>query len=87
MFKNVVSLSLKLAMTTAHDHTVSNDAIRTDNDDTIIKVVGHFTHIWPQEPTTAPQAVSADHRAACMVEATATLHARSDASCGRGSLV
>ena len=46
-----------------------------------------ITHIWPQEPPTAPKAVSADHRAACMVEATATLHARSDASYGCGSLV
>ena len=46
-----------------------------------------ITHIWPQEPPTAPKAVSADHRAACMVEATATLDARSDASCGCGSLV
>ena len=46
-----------------------------------------ITHIWPQEPPTAPKAVSADHRAACMVEATATLHARSDASCGCGSLL
>ena len=45
-----------------------------------------ITHTWPQEPPTAPKAVSADHRAACMVEATATLHARSDASCGCGSL-
>ena len=45
---------------------------------------GHRSH--PQQ-VTAPQAVSADHRTACMVEATATLHARSDASCGCGSLV
>ena len=46
-----------------------------------------ITHIWPQEPPTAPKAVSADHRAACMVDETATLNARSDASCGCGSLV
>ena len=46
-----------------------------------------ITHIWPQEPPTAPKAVSSDHRAACIVEATATLYARSDASSGRGSFV
>ena len=45
MFKNVVSLSLKLAMTTAHDHTVSADGSWTDDDDTIIKVVGHHSHL------------------------------------------
>ena len=46
-----------------------------------------ITHICAQEPPTAPKAVSDDHRAACMVEATATLNGRSDAACGRGSLV
>ena len=45
MFENVVSLSLKLAMTTAHDHTVSADGLWTDNDDTLIKVVGHHSHL------------------------------------------
>ena len=39
-----------------------------------------ITQIWPQEPPTAPKAVSADHRAACIVGATATLNARSEAS-------
>ena len=46
-----------------------------------------ITHNWPQEPPTAPKAVSSDHRAACMVEATATLYARSEASSGCGSFV
>ena len=50
-----------------------------------------ITHIWPQELPTAPKAVGADHRAACMVEAATTLNGRSDASCtascGCGSLV
>ena len=46
-----------------------------------------ITHIWPQEPPTALKAVSADHRAACMVEAIATFNGRSDTSCGCGSLV
>ena len=32
-----------------------------------------ITHIWPQEPPIAPKAVSADHRAAHIVEAAATL--------------
>ena len=34
MFKNVVSLSLKLTMTTAHGHTVISDGPWTDDDDT-----------------------------------------------------
>ena len=86
MFKNVVLLSFELAMTAAHDYTAGADAVRIDDDDTLTKS-WVITHIWPQEPPTAPKAVSADHRAACMVEATATLHARSHASCGCGSLV
>ena len=45
MFKNVVSLSLKLAVTTAHDQTVSVDDIRIDDDDTITKLVGHHSHL------------------------------------------
>ena len=45
MFKNVVWLSFKLAMTTAHGHTVSADAIRTHHDDTITKDVGHHSHL------------------------------------------
>ena len=45
MFKNVVSLSLKLAVTTAHDHTASVDDIRIDDDDTITKLVGHHSHL------------------------------------------
>ena len=45
MFKNVVLLSLKLAMTTAHDQTVSADGVWTDDDDTITKVVGHHSHL------------------------------------------
>ena len=46
-----------------------------------------LTLFWPQEPPTATKAVSADHRAACMVEATATPNGRSDALCGCGSLI
>ena len=45
MFKNVVSLRLKTAVTTAHTHTVGVDAIRIDDDDTITKVVGHHSHL------------------------------------------
>ena len=45
MFKNVVLLSVKLAMTAAHSHTASTDAIRTDDDDTLTKVVGHHSHL------------------------------------------
>ena len=91
MFKNVVVLSLKLAMTTAHDRAVSADGSWTDNDDTIIKVVGHYSYLATGATRStqghAQGGVSADHRAACMVEATATLHARSDTSYGCGSLV
>ena len=89
MFKNVVSLSLKLAMTTAHGHTVGTDAERIDDDGTMVHAQKSWviTHIWPHEPPTAPYAVSADHHAACIVEATATLHARSDASSGCDSFV
>ena len=78
MFKNVVLLSLKLAMTTAHDRTVSADGLHGQMMMTQSQELWVITHIWPQEPPTAPKAVSADHRAACMVEATATLNARSD---------
>ena len=78
----------KLAVTTAHDPpTVSTDAIWTLDDDALTKVSWVITHIWPQEPPTAPKAVSADHSAAFIVEAAATLNGRSDASCGRSSLV
>ena len=45
MFKNVVLLSVKLAMTAAHDYTVGADAVRIDDDDTITKVVGHHSHL------------------------------------------
>ena len=45
MFKNVVSLSLKLVVTTAHGHTVGADALRIDGDDTITKAVGHHSHL------------------------------------------
>ena len=45
MFKNVVSLSLKLAMTTAHDHMVSADGVWTGDDDTLTKAVGHHSHL------------------------------------------
>ena len=69
MFKNVVLLSVKLAMTAAHSHTTSTDAIWTDDDDTLTKLksrgssltFGHRSH--PQHPrrsalTTAPHAWS-----------------------------
>ena len=45
MFKNVVLLSVELAMTAAHDYTVDVDAVRIDDDDTITKVVGHHSHL------------------------------------------
>ena len=45
MFKNVVLLSVDLAMTAAHDYTVGVDAVRIDDDDTITKVVGHHSHL------------------------------------------
>ena len=45
MFKNVVLLSVELAMTAAHDYTVGVDAVRIDDDDTITKVVGHHSHL------------------------------------------
>ena len=45
MFKNVVLLSVDLAMTAAHDYTVGADAVRIDDDDTITKVVGHHSHL------------------------------------------
>ena len=46
MFKNVVLLIFKqVAMTTAHDHTIGADAERIDDDDTIINVVGHHSHL------------------------------------------
>ena len=45
MFKNVVLLSVELAMTAAHDYTVGADAVRIDDDDTITKVVGHHSHL------------------------------------------
>ena len=64
MFKNVVWLSFKLAMTTAHGHTVIADGPWTDDDDTIIKVVGHHSHLATGATHRAPKAVSADHRAA-----------------------
>ena len=54
----------------------SVDAVWIDADDSLINVVWVLTHIWPQEPPTAPKAVSADHRAACIVEVTATLNGR-----------
>ena len=44
MFKNVVSLRLKPAVTTAHSHTAGVDAVRTDDDDTIINVVDVPSH-------------------------------------------
>ena len=47
----------------------------------ITHMFGHRSH------SQAPKAVSADHRAACMIKATATLNGRSDASCGCDSLV
>ena len=68
MFKNVVSLRLKPAVTTAHSHTVGDDATRTDDADTLTKIVVITHIIWPQEPhpqhprhsalTTAPRAWS-----------------------------
>ena len=64
MFKNVVLLSVDLAMTAAHDYTVGADAVRIDDDDTISKVVGHHSHlraIWPQEPPTAPKRQGGQH--------------------------
>ena len=45
MIKNVVLLSVELAMTAAHDYTVGVDAVRIDDDDTITKVVGHHSHL------------------------------------------
>ena len=45
MFKNVVLLSVKLAMTAAHSHTASTDAVWTDDDTTLTKVVGHHSHL------------------------------------------
>ena len=45
MFKNVVLLSVKLAMTAAHSHTASTDAIWTGDDDTLTKAVGHHSHL------------------------------------------
>ena len=45
MFKNVVLLSVDLAMTAAHDYTVGADAVRIDDDDTITKAVGHHSHL------------------------------------------
>ena len=45
MFKNVVLLSVDLAMTAANDYTVGADAVRIDDDDTITKVVGHHSHL------------------------------------------
>ena len=37
----VFLLTLKLAVTTAHGHTVGVDAVRIDYDVTLTKVVGH----------------------------------------------
>ena len=45
MFKHVVSLRLKPAVTTAHGHTVGADALRIDGDDKITKVVGPHSHL------------------------------------------
>ena len=45
MFKNVVLLSVDLAMTAAHDYTVGADAVRLDDDDTITKAVGHHSYL------------------------------------------
>ena len=45
MFKNVILLSVELAMTAAHDYTVGVDAVRIDDDDTITKAVGHHSHL------------------------------------------
>ena len=45
MFKNVALLSVKLAMTAAHSHTASTDAIWTDDDDALTKAVGHHSHL------------------------------------------
>ena len=75
MIKSLVLLSLKHTVTTTHDHTLS---------------LMRITHIWPQEPPTAPKAVSADHRAACILEATplrSTAALMPRASCRCGSLV
>ena len=66
MLKNVVLRSLKLD----RDH-------RDMTPRSVLMLYGQMmmihsqklwviTHIWPQEPPTAPKAVSADHRAACM---------------------
>ena len=45
------------------------------------------SHLATGATHSTQEAVSADHRAACIVEAAATLNGRSDASCGCGSLV
>ena len=45
MFKKVVLLSVKLAMTAAHSHTASTDAVWTDDDDTLTKAVGYHSHL------------------------------------------
>ena len=89
MFKHVVSLCLKPAVTTAHDHTVGVDACALCGQMMMIQSqkLWVITHIWPQEPPTAPKAVSADLRAACIVEAAATINGRSDASYGCGSFM
>ena len=45
MFKNVVSLNLKLTETTTHGPTASTDDIWTEDDDTLTKAVGHHSHL------------------------------------------
>ena len=80
---------MKLGVTTAHDHTVSVDAVWVNDDDTLTTIAGHHSHLatgaHPQHPRGADH--RAAHGAACMVKATATLHGRSDVSYGCGSLV
>ena len=62
MFKNAVSLSLKLTVTTAHDPTVSTDDIWTNDDDTLTKVVDHLSHLTTGATHSTQGGQSADHR-------------------------
>ena len=89
----IVKLRILAYFEACRDHTtvsmVGVDAVvRIDDDDTLTKPVGHHSHLATAAThSIRSKAVSADHCAACMVEAAAALNARSDASCGCGSLV
>ena len=91
MLENVVSLRLKPAVTTTHGHTVDTDAVKIDDDDTNHKnrasslIFGHRSHLHGTQGG-QPSALSPPRRMHLVGGWSATLHGRSDASCGYGSL-